>query len=238
MTRIKINNRNFELDPMTGKVYEIRYSLHKICLLIIAICLILVTVKAYAEDFTIDDGIPDPNGQFSYSNVVYMDRFNNLTSEYFRFPLLTRDFGEVGYIAESPLDPSRTLDSIPSFGLAKWHWWLFGFEVLPRVQRTYSDCVGQIKALQKLLRKTPLYDDPKSPTFSEVVATREYMVPFEPIQYYAGANVNLPPRREDAIAEARAAIASVNAGVYMVGKCKTDLYWLEQEAKRRITVKK
>lgn len=125
----------------------------------------------------------------------------------------------------------ETLDDLPTYALAKFHWWLFGFVFLPEGQRQYADCVGGIKFAQELMDDTPLVDQPGHPAYEFVKAVRQYQVPFDAIQNFF--DVSLPPTLEDGIAHAKAALATLDNTVFHVHACLQTRY----DWKRRVQLR-
>lgn len=160
-----------------------------------------------------NDGIPDVvPGSFSRTNVTYFDPSSwTIKSEVFNSPDLTRDTGVVGFLNESVINSTRSLDQIPTFALAKFHWWLFS-NVLHRAQRQYADCIAGIRENQLLLGES-LIDGEMSPDRAVIDSVRDYEIPFEAIQRPEPGDKIYPPTKDDAIMHARAAIASVNGTV-------------------------
>jgi hypothetical protein len=169
-------------------------------------------------------------GQFQEVNVCY-EKQGEVISESFLAPVVAPDTGPVQFIALSPIDSGRQLNDIPSFGLAKWHWWLFAQQLF-RAQRQYAGCVERIKQSQRFLGLSPLVDEPGSPVRDIIVAVREYEVPFDPVQNTS--NKNLPPSREIAIAHIQAAIAGVNLTVLHINACNEFANWIEKQVKKKI----
>jgi hypothetical protein len=204
-----------------------------------AISLLALTGIGHVSAQVIGDGIPeiDRKATPSVINVTYTGENGQIISEPFHVPVTIPDFGDVSYVAGSTQDPNRDFFKIPNFGLAKFHWWLFGFDVLPRVQRQYADCIGEIKGYQKLLGMTPLIDDPSHPLYDIVTSVREYTVPFEPIQFESeeyNKDYKLPARLIEAQVDAHAAVASVNVTVYHKGLCRQTAELLQREVKARM----
>lgn len=165
---------------------------------------------------TIGDGVPEPDRDNPEFRLVAYENNGINVFDYIQIPGLIRDFGKVNYIEQSPTDPRRNLNNLPNFGLAKWHWWLLGFEVLPRAQRQFSEIIGKIKGYQTLLGESILIDDPRSPYYLNIISVREYLVPFEPVQNYDNPAALMPGLQEQ-IDHAHAAITSINVTVYYSG---------------------
>lgn len=184
----------------------------------------------------IGDGIPeiDRKATPSVINVTYTGENGQLVREPFKVPVTIPDFGDVSYITGSTQDPSRDFFKIPTFGLAKFHWWLFGSDVLPRAQRQYADCVGEIKGYQKLLGMSPLIDDPSSPLYHIVTTIREYVVPFDAVQHVDIRDGSVPPDLFSAQVHAEASVFSVNLTVYHKGLCRQTAELLHNEVKARM----
>jgi len=169
-------------------------------------------------------------GEFQEVNVCY-EQDGKVVSESFLAPVVTPDTGPVQPIAQSPIDPGREFAKIPSFGLARWHWWLFSQQLF-RAQRQYAGCVERIKQSQRLLGLSPLVDEPGHSLHDIIMAVREYEVPFDPIQN--PSNKTLPPSRELAIAHVEAAVSSVNLTVLHTGLCRQTADWLEAQVRARL----
>lgn len=136
--------------------------------------------------------------------------------EEFVLPVIVKDTGDVKKLAESPVDRARLLDSLPNFGIASWHHWLFS-QILFRAQRQLADCVGEIRGYQKLLGESPLIDEEPNPSAGIIKSLREYEVPFAPIQNTddnnGGTDTTRAPRLEDVKLHLAAALASINGTV-------------------------
>lgn len=187
----------------------------------------------------IGDGLPEKTGTTTPRNVTYSAPDGRIVSEVFNAPDLVRDFAPVQYIDTSPIDSGRVLDRLPTFGLALWHWWLFGSEVLPHAQKDYAKCVGEIRGYQKLLGISPLLDEPGSPVYDTVNMIVHYLVPFQVVErfdYLGGPTV--PPGIEEAKAHARAAIDSINITVFHRMLCEQTaeyfrgLVWAKMQRKK------
>lgn len=151
------------------------------------------------------------------TNVTYYDNSTNkIKSEVFKAPVAKFDDAPVQPLLASPIEASRLIAGLPNFGLAKWHWWLFG-TMLAQAQRQYADCVGRIRQAQELLGELPI-DNPANPLYPTVNTVREYTVPFEPIQNFY--SLTRPPSLEEAKAHAEAALATYNLTVYHIGFCE------------------
>lgn len=170
-----------------------------------------------------------PN-EFQEVNVCY-EQDGQLVSESFMAPTVVPDDGPVQPITQSPIDPGRQFANIPSFGLARWHWWLFSQQLF-RAQRQYAGCVERIKQSQRLLGLSPLVDEPGHPLHDIILAVREYEVPFDPIQN--PSNKELPASRELAIAHVEAAAYSVNLTVAHTQACRATANWFEEQVRRRL----
>ena len=210
----------------------------KVVYILAIMSVITMVAVSVANAQVIGDGIPeiDRTAKPSIINVTYT-KDGQIISEPFHVPVTISDFGDVSYVAGSTQDPNRDFFKIPNYGLAKFHWWLFGFDVLPRVQRQYADCIGEIKGYQKLLGMTPLIDDPSHPLYNIITSVREYTVPFEPIQFeddVLNKDYKLPPRLIEAQVDAHAAVASVNITVYHKGLCRQTAELLHNEVKARM----
>lgn len=190
--------------------------------------LFLLLAETTVQAQVIGDGLPERAGTTTPVNICYTKADRSVVCERFAAPDILRDFADVTYIGASPIDVLRLIESLPTFGLAKFHWWLFGFEVLPHAQTDYARCIGEIRAYQRLLHLSPKIDDPASPLYALIMQIEHYIVPFEPIQRFA-YDTSGPPGLEEAKAHARAAIDSVNITVYNTGLCKlTADYFLGQ----------
>jgi len=184
---------------------------------------LLLSTSAIAE---IGDGIPEID-RSNFSEVYISYSINGeLRQELFKVPSIIPDLAKVKEIAFSPIDPTRNFSRLPNYGLAKFHWWLFGFEVLPRAQRQYSACIGSINEVLQLLKLAPI-DDPKSDLYPRIVAIREYVVPFEPIQNLY--DKTSAPDLEAAIAHAEAAVFSVNLTVLETKLCEQALDFMREQ---------
>lgn len=176
------------------------------------------------------DGIPNvvPNS-FTPVNVCYTADSGEVIHEIFNSPNVSLDKGPVSMLLLSPIDAARSFMRIPSFGLAKWHWWVVSQGIF-RAQREYTDCVGAIRE-HNIILKEMKFDAPNSPFTPGIDSIREYEVPFEAIQNTF--NPTTPPRKEDAIQHLIAAIATFNSGVAHVQACKSYL-----DSKKVLTQKK
>jgi hypothetical protein len=167
-------------------------------------------------------------GTRTSTNVTYFDEnTQSIVSEEFLAP-------DIFYINNRPVKQisqaqfaaqGETFQDLPTFALAKWHWWLIGFVLLPEAQRQYADCVGQIKAFQKLHGLSPLIDAPPFPLAIIVESIRQYTVPFDNFQSQFGAFFDplRPPTKQEAIVDAEAALMSYNVTVHHVGLCHSTL---------------
>ena len=181
------------------------------------------------------DGLPERAGSTTPRNVVYSATDGRIVSEVFQAPDIVRDFSDVSFIDTSPIDSNRVIERLPTFGLAIWHWWLFGTEVLPHAQKDYARCVGEIRGYQKLLGMSPLIDEPGSSIIDTVRQVMHYLVPFgivERFDYLGGRRV--PPGIEEAKAHARAAIDSINLTVYHTSLCKQTAAYLQSAVRARM----
>jgi hypothetical protein len=168
----------------------------------------------------VGDGFPERAGTTTDVNLCYTDvADDSVKCEIFAAPDIIRDFASPGYIGNSPLDAQRLIEDLPTFGLAKFHYWLFGFETLPHAQKDYARCVGEIRAYQSLLGISPLIDEPGSPLYDTVNSVMHYLVPFEPVQRFYG-DLRKPAGIEETKIHAIAAIQSHNITVYHVGLCR------------------
>ena len=159
-----------------------------------------------------NDGFPDRTGKTAAVNLVYTDKAGKLVSESFAAPVLQQDFGKVGYLSASAIDADRTIERLPTYGLARFHWWLFGFEILPHSQRDFSKCLGENRAYEELLNISPKLDEPGSPIYLAIRDIEHYQVPFEAMQRFDN-DFSKPPGLEEAKAHARVAIDSINLTV-------------------------
>lgn len=181
-----------------------------------------------------NDGIPEPDRDNpEYRLLTYFDGVQN-TTEYLPVPTLIRDFGDVGFIAESPNGPDRDFDALPTFTLARWHWWLLGFDVLGRNQRQFSDVIGEIKGYQRLLGETPLVDEPGSQYYDVIIAVREYLVPFEPVTTYSPDKWKYLPGKQEQIDHLKAAVASINVTTYYKGLYRGLAAYYKEKARAKL----
>lgn len=167
--------------------------------------------------------------------VLYVDRTNTtptnvtytkngqIVSEVFHAPEVVAVHNPVSFLTFSTNNPEREIDAIPTYGLARWHWWLTGFVLLPMAQKQYGECVAQIKVYQELVGHTPAIDAPNSVLHGIIVSVRDYQVPFDALQNHQ--TKTLPPTIEDAKAHFAAALVSYNINVYHIGLCKQTLNW-------------
>lgn len=168
--------------------------------------LLLVPATAFGQ---VADGIPDPTGTFTERTLCHAAN-GFPVCEVVRVPDTVQDFAPVGFIENSPRDPGRTFDKIPTFFLAKFHYWLFS-QALFRAQRQYADCVAGIREIQIAMNVSPVIDGDGSPLKEIVNTIREYEVPFEALQKNYAPTI--PANLEDAIVHVVAAVASVNLTV-------------------------
>lgn len=181
--------------------------------IIIGAFILLSAVKAFSQEII-------PN-EFETVNLTYT-RNNEIINENFDAPVATNQSLFVpSYIDKSPRDASRNLGNLPNFGIALFHHWLFGEVVLRNAQSHYALCVGELAAEQRRLKIKPNILTPGNTDYQLVRDILGYHVPFLAVQN--GSDPNLPPKREDAIAHAFAAIDSVNTTVFYLGKCRSDL---------------
>lgn len=183
---------------------------------LLALCLLPAVVQAQVPN----DGFPDRTGKTAPVNLTYTNSAGAVVSESFAAPILTQDFGKVGYLSPSPIDADRTIERLPTYGLARFHWWMFGFEILPHSQRDFSKCLGENRAYESLLGMTPKLDEPGSPLYSSIRDIEHYQVPFEAMQRFDN-NFSKPPGIEEAKAHARVAIDSINLTVAHRIACET-----------------
>lgn len=186
---------------------------------------------------TIGDGFPERAGTTTPKNVTYTATNGQVTTEVFQAPDIVRDFSDVTYLFSSPVAADRAIERLPTFGLAIWHWWLFGTEILPHAQRDYMRCVGEIRNSQMLLGvpQNQLIDQPGSPLYGVVHQIADYLVPFgvvERFDYLGGPTV--PPGIEEAKAHARAAIDTINLTVFHHGLCEVTAAWMREQVKARM----
>ena len=213
------------LQNQSEKSRHTSFTFYTVLLLLLPVC-VLAQVP--------NDGIPERAGTTTPTNITYLDSTGTITSEVFLAPDIIDDFGPISYIGGSPIDNARIIDALPTFGIAKWHWWLFGFVTLPRAQRQYATCIGEIRAYQKLLGVRPLLDDPGSPLYAVITSVREYFVPFEPIQQIEEEDIHLPPDLERAKAHVGAALFTHNLTVFHLGLCKQTASYFEGLARARL----
>lgn len=175
--------------------------------------LLLIPTGALAQTLS-EDGIPLPTGETTPVNVCYTGEDGKVVTEIFDSPEIEKDVGQVPFIDLSVIDPGRLIDDIPTFGLAKWHWWLFGFDILPRAQRQYAQCVERITVYEELLGWSLTTDGVWR---ERILSIMEYTVPFEPVQN--PYSVKKPPTKKHAIDHIKAAILGVNITVNETGLC-------------------
>lgn len=189
----------------------------------------------------VPDGLPDPvSGKFSPVNVCYQAS-SGPVCEVFNAPEVAKDLSPTKFVELSPRDPSRTFEAIPSFGLAKFHWWIFS-QGLFRAQREYTDCIGAIRELQRVMGLS-LIDSASSPLLPAIENIRSYEVPFEAIQNIE--DVGKPPSLRDAIEHVKAAVASLNITIagrlscqYMLTAVRIQFdVWLKNNFKKRKKMK-
>ena len=158
-----------------------------------------------------EDGIPTILHTETPVNICFSKKTS--TGEYiskceiFHAHDIEKDAGKVGFITEAVT--GHVSHEIDSFGVAKWGWWLVGFEILPRAQRQYAQCIERVKIFEQMLRITPLVDH--GPLRERIFALMDYVVPFEVMQ-----NIDtlfLPPTKEDALRHLEAAVFTVNLTV-------------------------
>ncbi len=184
------------------------------------------------------EGFPSPSrSKFFEINLCYSDKNDATVCEAKKLPELVRNFGNVGYIDASPLDPTRNVANLPNYALARYHWWFLGFDVLPRVQRQYSDCVERVKVYQELLGISPLIDAPGTDSRALVDSIREYLVPMDAIQRY-DADFTKAPGLADAIGHAQAAIDSINVTVFYKHVCEGQIPVLKALVQAKLAGKK
>lgn len=174
-----------------------------------------------------EDGLPRILDTFTPVNLCFSEK--GLTKcEVFHAHDLEKDVGKVDFI--SSVFSVTGHDHIDTFGLAKWSWWLFGFEILPRVQRQYAQCVERVKVFEQLLRITPKIDEG---VFRErVFGVMDYVVPFEAVQILDTVK-SRPPSLENALAHLDAAIFTVNLTVAERYSCE----FYSQSLARRVNRK-
>lgn len=221
----------FRNDP------EIRRAV-LVIIIIYAICVGWVLLIAFAKfamaEPPLGDGIPLPSKtKFFTVNLCYTNDSGEPVCEKATLPELEGDFGRVGGIFASPIDARRMLETLPTYALARFHWWVFGADILPRAQRQYADCVGRIRAYQELLKISPLIDGPSSPLLPVVEAVREYRVPMDPIQRENGL-ADGPPTREDAVRHAIAAADTVNVTSANTALCEVMAHFFKKKVQRRM----
>lgn len=213
------------VEEVIELIRRLRWFLFGLCAVVILSCI-------YAEAQVPNDGIPEADrNNLQYRLFTYSkDGVNHI--EYQAVPSLIRDFGKLGYITVSPNDPNRNFSQLPNFQLAEFHHWLFKDDVLIRSQTQFADVIGQIKAYQMLLGETPLIDDPASPNYDNIVAVREYLVPFKPVQNQE--DPTLFPRLEDQIQHIEAAIISINERVFFRGLYEGLAVYYKEKARAKI----
>lgn len=149
------------------------------------------------------------------STTLTYSETGSITTTTFFFPNIIFDgTREVTYLSNSsPVDPTRTFDDLPNAPLALLHYWIIKQQLF-RAQLIYADCVGQIKAHQKLRNLYPLIDSPLS-LATLITSIRDYTIPFNPIPY--------PLTLPTIIAHIKAAIFTHNITVFHIGLCRSTL---------------
>lgn len=209
-------------------------KVEKTILLIISIMLMISIGMTYSKAELVEEipGILWVDRQNTTpTNVVYTDTQGQLVSEIFHAPEVIIKYGPMSYLTESNTDPGRMIANLPNYGIARWHWWLFGFVLLPQAQKEYGACVDQIKTYQQLLGEYPLIDDELHPAALTIVSVRDYQVPFDALQNHL--DVTKPPTLVDAKAHTEAALFSYNITVYHIQLCHgtRDYYkWLVESS--------
>ena len=175
---------------------------------------LLIAASSYvrAEDFTVNDGIPERTNQFEKEVVMHFwdDNTFSVKEEVFSPPVLGRDFGKV-----VPVDPNRLLQNIPTASLTKWHWWMLKDDVLNRAIRQYSKCVARVSLMQELMGEVGL-DNPKHKDFGLIKQGEEYLPAFEvvqPFDYERGLDYVYLAGKRHYEENLRAVIASINITV-------------------------
>lgn len=182
---------------------------------------LLSTIVLFSSIIHAQDGIPEPDRSIppTYRFFTFSENGTNKIERNI-VPEIIRDFGEVGYISKSTIDSSRSIEDIPNFHLTEFHWWLFGFEILPRAQRQFADLIGEIKGYQRLLGHTVLIDDPQSPFYTIIIGVREYLVPFKAVETDYEFNETLLPDLAHMKQHTLAALDSINTTVFFKGMFK------------------
>ena len=155
-------------------------------------------------------------------NVTYWDEASNtIVSEVFNAPDVEYIDGVHVVQITGPALGAGSLFDLPTFALAKFHWWVFGFVLLPEAQRQYADCIGHIKGWQKRNHLSPLIDEPGHSLYPYVLAVRQYQVNFDNFQSQFGAlfDPSRPPTKDEAIIDANAALQTFNDTVHHVNAC-------------------
>lgn len=149
------------------------------------------------------------------STTLTYSQTGAITTTVFFFPEIIFDgTRDVTYLSNaSPIDPTRTFDDLPTTPLALLHYWIIKQQLF-RAQLIYADCVGQIKAHQKLRNLYPLIDSPLS-LGATVTSIRDYTIPFNPIPH--------PLELLTVIAHIKAAIFTHNITVFHIGLCRSTL---------------
>lgn len=144
---------------------------------------LLIAEVGRAQEITVGDGVPDRTGTFEEEVILHHwnDETFDVEESSCKPPKISRDFGQVVPLFESPVDAARNVEAIPNFCLAKWHWWLLKDDVLARALRQYAKCVGRVSLLQELMGMKGI-DDPTHPSFFDVKNVEEYLPAFEVVQ--------------------------------------------------------
>lgn len=204
---------------MNNVLYNVLLASIIIVALVFGIC-VGAAVSAQAEVIEEVPGVVFLNRENpTPTNVVYTNHNGEIVSEIFDAPETIVKNGPVPYVFESTTDPGRIVDNLPDYPIARWHWWLFGFVLLPTAQKQYAECVGKIKAYQELLGETPLIDGEGSIWKATIESIREYLVPFDAIQRPSWHPRDVPPTLQDAKDHVVAAIIGYNNTVYHTGLC-------------------
>jgi hypothetical protein len=189
--------------------------------------MLLILVATNVEAQTI---IP---GRFTTSEVCYKKEQYSSTGKFTGFKVVCEKFkapeidfglGAAKIIDASPLDPSRSVFELPTYPLAEFHWWIFN-TTREIAQQQYAGCVERVSAYQDLLGISPQINQSSHPAFFNVVAIRDYRVPFNPIT---------PKTLEYARANADAAIFSTNLAVHHIAACEATAVSYKTQLKKKL----
>lgn len=180
----------------------------------IFLLLAMIATAARGETPTVTSDPPTPTVVCYYNPTL-----SQTLCPIFQTPHLLIPTSPSTHIANSPIDASRLLSSLPNYPLAAFHHWLFGFPLQSQAQRQYAGCIESINLLLSLIdpaHPSPI-DIPSSPEYDTITTIRDYLVPFQAIQNLS--NPTLPPTLKDAISHTEAAISSYNVTVDYLEAC-------------------